>query len=34
MFLMNAGDLHVNTVTCRVVRVAKITGSSSNDWIY
>jgi hypothetical protein len=23
-----------NIVTCRVVRVTKITGSSSDDWIY
>jgi hypothetical protein len=24
----------INTVTCRVVRVTKMTGSSSDDWIY
>jgi hypothetical protein len=23
-----------DTVTCRVIRVTKITGSSSDDWIY
>jgi hypothetical protein len=24
----------INIVTCRVVRVKKITGSRSDDWIY
>jgi hypothetical protein len=28
------GRCSVNIVTCRMVRVTKITGSSSDDWIY
>jgi hypothetical protein len=41
--LQEPGDVHPHfppftisfyTVTCRVVRVTKITGSESNDWIY
>jgi hypothetical protein len=29
-----SGCIDQLTVTCRVVRVTKITGSSSDDWIY
>jgi hypothetical protein len=27
-------QIHVHIVTCRVMHVTKITGSSSDDWIY
>jgi hypothetical protein len=30
----NSGQNRNNIVTCRGVRVTKITGSSSDDWIY
>jgi hypothetical protein len=30
----NNNNNNNNNVTCRVVRVTKITGSSSDDWIY
>jgi hypothetical protein len=27
-------DIHIDTITCRVVRVTRMTGSSMDDWIY
>jgi hypothetical protein len=33
MFVCSSNP-YLNTVTCRMVRVTKMTGSSSDDWIY